>query len=552
MSDAELTLQAIEQRAKKMGDLPIFSASINRIREVSSNPDSNAMALSKEATKDANLSAKLLRLANSSYYNRGSGKIGVVSRAVVILGFSTIKNLCLSIKLVDSFQHEHPSIDMNKLLVNAYTTAGFVREIAMQCGVKDIEDSFTCALMHNLGEIAVAYFLPEKYLQIKELHKEQDLDWKEAELNILGISIKDIGQHLANGWEFPSTIVKTMEPYQYEENDVLHSGVQLNRALSSLATNVVSTLYNHNKNKKPFPDQLTQLAEAVGLKPEAIEESLIKSFKMSCDLANAYGLEQDRLMPEMDNTGDELRDRMASRLAFYASNKTTGSRILPLQNDADDTRHTQTSKDTSGPPHPANTATARGDTAVTLPNEPVNETPASDNAVNQHVQLEVLQEITQLITNNASLNMIFTKVLEGIQRGSGFDRALLCLLSPNHQQYTARIASGHSVDQLKASLQNITIDIEHDIFSRTIIGGTEQVVDNIQDSHWRMLLPDGFAATSGAQSFIIASIIMNEKPLGLFYADKITRDSIISQDEHRTFMQFISQARLALQINSQK
>lgn len=52
---------------------------------------------------------------------------------------------------------------MTKMLVYTYLTVGFVREIATNAGVKDIDEGYTFALLHNLGEIAVAYFLPEKY-----------------------------------------------------------------------------------------------------------------------------------------------------------------------------------------------------------------------------------------------------------------------------------------------------------------------------------------------------------------------------------------------------
>ncbi|MFC1749143.1 HDOD domain-containing protein [Pseudomonadota bacterium] len=119
------TLELIKQKIEKLGDLPVFTASVNQICKMSADPDADAMSLSQAVLKDANLSVKLLRLANSPYYNRGLGKISVVSRAVIMLGFETVKNLSLTMKFIEGFQSEHPLIDMDKLLVRAYVTFAF-------------------------------------------------------------------------------------------------------------------------------------------------------------------------------------------------------------------------------------------------------------------------------------------------------------------------------------------------------------------------------------------------------------------------------------------
>ena len=80
------TLNAVYAQLGKLGDLPIFSATVNRIRQISSSREADAMALAMAVMKDANLSAKLLKIANTPHYNRGHGNISVVSRAVVSKG----------------------------------------------------------------------------------------------------------------------------------------------------------------------------------------------------------------------------------------------------------------------------------------------------------------------------------------------------------------------------------------------------------------------------------------------------------------------------------
>ena len=192
-------VKEVGMRIDGMGDLPVFSASVNRIRRISADPESDSMDLAKEVMKDMGFSVKLLRLANSSYYNRGLGKISSVSRAVVLLGFNTVKNLGFTLKFIESFKAQHPGVDMEKMLVRSYLAAGFVRDIALKAGVKDPEESYICALLHNVGEMACGYFLPEKFLELQKLLKEQQMPAQEAERAVLGASLIEIGKQLEIG-----------------------------------------------------------------------------------------------------------------------------------------------------------------------------------------------------------------------------------------------------------------------------------------------------------------------------------------------------------------
>ena len=78
------TLALLKEKIDQHGDLPVFSASVNHICSVSSDPEADVMSLSQEVLKDANLSTKLLRLANSPYYARGTAKIGGASCAPLL------------------------------------------------------------------------------------------------------------------------------------------------------------------------------------------------------------------------------------------------------------------------------------------------------------------------------------------------------------------------------------------------------------------------------------------------------------------------------------
>ncbi len=527
--DQQETVKELGARIDGMGDLPVFSASVNRIRKISADPESDSMDLAREVMKDSGFSVKLLRLANSSYYNRGLGKISSVSRAVVLLGFNTVKNLGFTLKFIESFKAQHPGIDMEKMLVRSYLAAGFVRDVALKAGVKDPEESYICALLHNLGEIACGYFLPEKFLKLQELQQRQDMPPHEIERSVLGVSLVEIGKQLTSQWEFPSSVVKTMDTYIPRKEAPVRNSLQLNCALSSLANQALGSLYlDHKQSDKRFQQLLGDIAHAAGLNVEAIEASLSDSFKMSCDLAREYGISSKTLQPIMREGDDDTREKTARLFSYYAAHQ-----AAPLPGVSTVQAETHPSRPQAGIASVANDAEVIS-AATRHTGDPMR-------------QLEILQEITSLMTDSATITSIFIKVLEGIYQGVGFERVVLCLVNRDRLSYTGRIALGNDAPHLKGYF-TFAINPQHDLFSRLIMEGGDACVENCQELPWRNLMREDFAQHVKATTFMISALRHQNKPVGVIYADKVSSDAPFSPEERRGFLQFIAQARFALQM----
>ncbi len=558
MPTQEDTLEKILSQMKLVGDLPIFSASINRVRQISSKPDSDAMKLAKEIMKVANLSVKVLRLANSPFYNRGRGRIAVISRAVVVLGFETLKNISLTLKLIESFQHEHPSIDMSAMLVRSYLSAGFVQELALNCGVKDVEESYTCALLHRLGEVAVAYFLPNEYSRIQELQATTDTPTADIQHGLLGTSYIAIGQALASKWEFPSTVIHTMGQYNAETDGNRRDKTQMNRAMASLANRIVGSVYDleHSNNAAPLGTLIEELANLTGVGFDRVQNCLTDSFKQSCTLAEEYGLNKTKLMPTVRESGDAMCDTLARQFSYYASAEDPKKVAAPVVAAGGGTAK----------PVPAGPRLVKGNTppptaAASLTR---NTTAAKDDDDGEQIavaavrsssnldrQLEVLQEITSLISEGANITTIFTKVVQGLHEGVGFDHAMLCLVNRDRSAYSARIALGEKADALKEFFQ-FSINVQRDLFSKVMLEGNDMLVNNAADISWQGVLPEGFLDTLATANFAIAPMRIDQRPVGLFYVDKSALGTPITEDEYRGFIQFVSQAKLALKMMGRK
>ena len=497
---SERTLQRVRNRLQEMGDMPIFSATVNRIHQVGADPDADAMALAVEILKDASLSAKLLQLANSSLHNPGMGRIGNLSRAVVVLGFDTVRSVVLTLKLIDSFQQQNPGVDITGMLVNAYLSASFVRGLASRCQLRDIEQSYICGLLHNLGEVVTACTLPEEYRRILQLRREQGLSRRVAETRLLGLTVHDIGQAIASDWEFPQGVVQTLGERRRDSGPV-RNPTELTAALATLSAQTMSLLYDERPDSDRGLTELTrELAEVAGIRREEVGEALRQAFHQCCDMAQAYGLDRRHLAPRLRNAGDEALDKLARQFSFHVNQELPG-------------------------PEPQTSSIGRQ---------------AGGNPARL---LDCLYEITTLMSQRASINTIFAKVLEGLHRGAGFDRALLCLLSPDHSRYAGRLAAGEGTEALMAQCQ-FPLDPASDLFSQVIMDGSELLATDVQQLERPP--PPGFASDAGG--FMVAALRGKRRPVGMIYADRAHSRRAIDDEAQRNFRQLVAQAQLALQM----
>ena len=88
----ELRLKQIQNYILRM---PSFSTTVSKVMEVCNSPDSSPNDLNRVISLDPVLTGKVLQLIHSAYYAMVNQTISL-TRAIVMLGLNTVKNLALS------------------------------------------------------------------------------------------------------------------------------------------------------------------------------------------------------------------------------------------------------------------------------------------------------------------------------------------------------------------------------------------------------------------------------------------------------------------------
>lgn len=157
--------------------------------------------IAKKVSLDPVLSAKLLRLANSAYYNV-SRSIGTVEDAVLMLGFVAVRTLVISSGLVNGFKSV-TGLDLKDFWRYSMHTGVAAKWIAKK--TRDNQElAFTIGMMHAIGELVIHSAIPAKAAELDGIVAPLDERRLAVEKEALGFSYEDAGAELARRWQFPA------------------------------------------------------------------------------------------------------------------------------------------------------------------------------------------------------------------------------------------------------------------------------------------------------------------------------------------------------------
>ncbi len=200
--------KSIEEWTRVLCDqeMPIFSNTAGNIYAILDDKKKGAMELASIILQDPNLTAKLLKVSNSSYYNPSRQKMSTVSRAIVILGAKTIRELTIACSFFEAILSVENKDRANQEIANAIHAAVQAKALAITSNDSSPEEVFIAALLHNIGNIAFWCFSQKQGTQINELIRSGNFTEAEAEKKVLGFTLQQLGKELSKSWRFGGLI----------------------------------------------------------------------------------------------------------------------------------------------------------------------------------------------------------------------------------------------------------------------------------------------------------------------------------------------------------
>lgn len=192
----------------KIEDLPTLPRTVLKITELINNPKSSAKDIARIITDDQVLTARLLKLVNSSFYGFPQ-RISTVTGAIVLLGFDAIRNLLLTTSVFEMFTNSKKASKLNqeKYWDHSLGCAVGAKVIGNALRHDKIEELFVSALLHDIGKIVEMMFLPKKFSKITAYVNRKRTLMRVAEETLLGYTHAEIGKWLAERWNLPPKLI---------------------------------------------------------------------------------------------------------------------------------------------------------------------------------------------------------------------------------------------------------------------------------------------------------------------------------------------------------
>jgi len=218
--------------------------------------------------KDPALTGRLLRFANSPFYQRYARPTNV-HQAVQVLGFATVKCLALSSSILNPARFKDVAhIDPKAFFSGVLSVAVAAEKVANAAGIKATEEAFICGLLHDLGVLFFVHHYPAQYKNIVTGKTNSD-SLAEAEKKIFGIDHTEVGRELTRRWNLPTDICTAIGDHHDCQSSP--SGKDLSTVLK------LAVLLCHESVEGYDPDPIVKLhgiekmREALGLTKEQLE-----------------------------------------------------------------------------------------------------------------------------------------------------------------------------------------------------------------------------------------------------------------------------------------
>ncbi len=181
-----------------------------RVNEMLDEPSVTAAELGHIISQDTSLTARLLKIVNSSYYGF-QAKIETVSRAVTVVGLRELRGLVIAASAVETFSNVPDEI-LNKVRFwrHSLYCGVIARLLAEQCHVLHSERLFVAGLLHDIGKLIIAQRLPTETRMIAlEADAGQRSEF-EVEQDFLGFNHAEVGGELMKAWSMPETLFESV------------------------------------------------------------------------------------------------------------------------------------------------------------------------------------------------------------------------------------------------------------------------------------------------------------------------------------------------------
>ncbi len=187
----------------RISSLPNIFCEIN---EVVNDPYSSFADVANVISNDISLSARLLKIVNSSFYGFPSN-IESIPHAVFVIGTKQLRELALATLILSNFKGiPDELVNMSSFWRHSVAVGIAARAIAIQMRQTNVEFYYLAGILHDVGRLIILENVPEQAKEIFSVYRNREELLCNAEKEVLGFGHGEVGSAVLETWNLPSEL----------------------------------------------------------------------------------------------------------------------------------------------------------------------------------------------------------------------------------------------------------------------------------------------------------------------------------------------------------
>jgi len=497
------TVEFLLRRMRHKSDFPALSDAVANIQRVAVSDNESLNSLAAEILKDVALTHKLLRLVNSvAFRHAGGGTISTVSRAIALIGFAGVRNMALSLVLLDHMKDKQHAAQLKEQFLCALMAGQLAGELSG--AGREAEESYLGALLHNLGRLLTEFYLPEEASAIRDELRPHAARLgsatptaEQVAQRVLGVGFEQLGIGVAKAWGLPENLQQCMRsPSGEPPTRRVDAAPERARWLARGCNELAESMLQPDGPPQGMERLATAYAAAWGVAPK--------------DVMHAVQASRSKLRSVVDAIGLRLPPNSPARHLLQE----------PAETAAEPDR---------GP------SAADAETLVlgTQPSMPP-ALPASE------VLTAGIQDITHTLAQESfRLNEVLRMILETIYRSLGFRCVVFALRDPKSGLLTGRFGLGDAAQSMASQFvvsPGSAGAPAQDLLAAVCRKGADTLIADATAATVATRLPQWLQRTVEARTFLLLPLVMKGATFALIYADREQPGSIAAGEKELSLL----------------
>lgn len=503
------TLDFLLRRMRHKSDFPALSNSVGAIQRVANSENERLSSLSGEILKDVALTNKLLRMVNTaSFRHAGGGTISTVSRAVALVGFAGIRNMALSLVLLEHMNDKAHASQLKEEFLRSLMAASLANEL---CGAqREGEEAFIGAIYQSLGRLLTEFYFPEEARQVRSLvaaaTKKPSTSGRTtnaeeaASITVLGLSFEELGLGVARSWGLPENLQRCMRRPAIEPPSRPCDKADRIQWIATVSNELTDALLKAEPGhaSTAIAAVAERYGKVLGLGVREVQAASVLAQQRLVELAQAMNLHVQpgspmrRLLEKPGNgTGNNIDHDSLTEHALQAT--------IPVE-------------------------------AAQVP---------FDHQAAIDMLAAGIQDITNTMVEDFKLNEVLRMILETMLRALGFRRVIFCLRDPKCEALTGRFGLGEGVEQVAAKFKvplKTPAGAPVDLFGAVCLKGADTLISDATLPQIAGRLPAWYKQGVNAPAFLLLPLLMKGAPFALIYADKARPGAIELEEKELSLL----------------